>query len=351
MSDELNNIDEVEEIVLDEAADAATNQATIASKPTGISRSDLISKMVAYASNLDKDTLEKFVGAGAEQIGMNPDDIYNNNTSLVVGDNSGKNKAGIKSSNAKGESMQSVKEDLALLFGDSSDLSEDFRLKVSTLFEAAVSTRVGIENARLEEEYEQKLEESYEEIKTDMLSNVDSYLNYAVAEWIAENKLAVQNNIRTQVTESFLSGLKGLFEEHYVEIPDDKADIVESMAARIEELEDQVNEAVADNIELSKIVNEKEVREISDNLSEGMTSTQKDKFSKLVEAVNYSDADEFRKKANIIKETYFSTKNEVKVVEDQLLSESIEEPEMKETSGMDPSMQLYVSSLSKSIKK
>ena len=347
MSDELNNIEDVEEIVLDEAADAATNQASIASKPTGISRSDLISRMVAYASKLDKDDLSQvMVSMGVPE----NDEIFNNNANLATGDNSAKNMATIKSK-ANGDSMQSVKEDLALLFGDSTDLSEDFRLKVSTLFEAAVSTRVGIETARLEEEYEQKIEESYEEIKTDMMANVDAYLNYAVAEWIEENKLAVQNNIRTQVTESFLTGLKSLFEEHYVEIPDDKADIVESMAARIEELEAQVNEAVADNIELSKIVNEKEVREVTDNLSEGMTSTQKDKFTKLIEAVNYSDADEFRKKANIIKETYFSTKNEVKVVEDQLLSESIEEPEVKETSGMDPSMQLYVSSLSKTIKK
>lgn len=347
MSDELNNIEDVEEIVLDEAADAATNQASIASKPNGISRSDLISRMVAYASKLDKDDLSQvMVSMGVPE----NDEIFNNNANLATGDNSAKNMATIKSK-ANGDSMQSVKEDLALLFGDSTDLSEDFRLKVSTLFEAAVSTRVGIENARLEEEYEQKLEESYEEIKTDMMTNVDAYLNYAVAEWIEENKLAVQNNIRTQVTESFLTGLKSLFEEHYVEIPDDKADIVESMVARIEELEAQVNEAVADNIELSKIVNEKEVREITDNLSEGMTSTQKDKYNKLIEAINYSDADEFRKKANIIKETYFSTKNEVKVVEDQLLSESIEEPEVKETSGMDPSMQLYVSSLSKTIKK
>ena len=340
MSDELNNIEEVEEIALDEDA-AASNQATIASKPTSVSRSDLISRMVAYASQLNKDDLTQVM----DSMGVpENDEIYNNNAHLATGDTSGKNKASIKSSSA-------IKEDLALLFGDSSDLSEDFRMKVSTLFEAAVSTRVDIESARLEEEFESKLEESYLEIKTDMMENIDSYLNYAVAEWIEENKLAVENNIRTQVTESFLNGLKGLFEDHYVEIPDDKADIVESMAERIEELEELVNETTADNIELSKIVNEKEVREISSGLVEGMTSTQKDKFSKLIEAVDYSDADEFRKKANIIKESYFTTKSEVKVVADQLLSESVDEPEQKVNSGMDPNMQMYVSSLSKSIKK
>jgi hypothetical protein len=347
MSDELNNIEEVEEIALDEDA-AASNQASIAMKPTNVSRSDLISRMVAYASQLNKDDLSQvMVDMGVPTV----DDLYNNNAHLATGDMSGKNKATIKSSNSKGDSMQAVKEDLALLFGDSSDLSEDFRLKVSTLFEAAVSTRVEIENARLEEEFENKLEESYNEIKTDMMENIDSYLNYAVAEWIEENKLAVENNIRTQVTESFLTGLKGLFEDHYVEIPEDKADIVESMAERIEELEELVNETTADNIELSKIVNEKEVREISASLSEGMMSTQKDKFNKLVEAVDYSDAEEFRKKANIIKESYFTGKSEVKVVADQLINEEVEETDVKKTSSMDPTMDMYVSSLSKTIKK
>jgi len=342
MSDELNNIEEVEveEISLDEDA-SASNQATLAMKPTNVSRSDLISRMVAYASQLNKDDLSQVM----DSMGVpENDELYNNNSRLATGDMSAKNKATIKSSNA-------IKEDLALLFGDSSDLSEDFRLKVSTLFEAAVSTRVEIENARLEEEFEAKLEESYNEIKTDMMENIDSYLNYAVAEWIEENKLAVENNIRTQVTESFLTGLKGLFEDHYVEIPEDKADIVESMAERIEELEELVNETTADNIELSKIVNEKEVREISASLSEGMITTQKDKFNKLIEAVDYSDADEFRKKANIIKESYFTGKSEVKVVADQLINEEVEEPDVKKASNMDPTMDMYVSSLSKTIKK
>ena len=124
--------------------------------------------------------------------------------------------------------MPSVKEDLALMFGDSSDLSEDFRLKTEALFEAAISTRLAIETAKLEESFEEQLDESIDEIKNEMVENIDNYLNYAVAEWIAENRLAVENNIRTQVAESFLSGLKGLFEDHYVDIPEDQVDVVES---------------------------------------------------------------------------------------------------------------------------
>jgi hypothetical protein len=347
MSKELNYDDGLEEeiVVIDEeAADAATNQATIASKPTNISRSDLLAKMVSYASKMNIDTLAQAV----ETIGASPDDVYAS-TQQVIGDNSGKNKASVKSSMAGGDSMQAVKEDLALLFGDSTDLTEDFRLKVSTLFEAAVSTRVDIETARIEESFDEKLEESYEEIKTQMMENIDTYLNYAVAEWASDNKLSIQNSVRTQMAESFLNGMKTLFEEHYVEIPDDKVDVVESMSSRIDELEKLVNETTADNIALSKIVNEKEVKEISDTLAEGLTSTQKDKFEKLIEAVDYSDATEFRKKANIIKETYFAHKNEVKVVQDQLLSESVEEPEKAPV--VDSTMQMYVSSLSKTVKK
>ena len=222
MSEHDINQNEDEVNVLDEA-DAASNMATIASKPTGISRSDLISKMVAYASSLDKETLAQ----AAETIGMSPDDIYNNNAHLATGDNSVKNKASINSSNAAAAMpMTSVKEDLELLFGDSTDLSEDFKLKINTLFEAAVSTRVSIETTKLEESFEEAaselqtkfetdLEESVEKIQSEMLENVDNYINYAVAEWISENKLAIESGIRTEIAESFMLNLKNVFEQHY----------------------------------------------------------------------------------------------------------------------------------------
>ena len=339
-----------------EEADAASNMATIASKPTGISRSDLIAKMVAYASSLDKETLAQ----AAETIGMSPDDIYNNNAHLATGDNSAKNKSSINSSAAAAMPMTSVKEDLALIFGDSTDLSEDFKLKINTLFEAAVSTRVSIETTKLEESFEEAaselqtqfetdLEESVEKIQSEMLENVDNYINYAVAEWISENKLAIESGIRTQIAESFMLNLKNVFEEHYIDIPEDKVDVVESMAAELEEMKSRLNETTERNIELSKVVNQKEVEDITTTFAEGMTDTQKDKFVKLTESINYSDSDEFRKKVSIIKETYFPTKSEVKVTEDQLLSESVEEPE--KAPYVDPLMNSYVASISRNLKK
>lgn len=341
---------ELNQEVVDEGTEVVTegNAETIAAKPTGISRSDLISKMVAYASKMDKDSLAQAV----ETITKSPDEIFNTVTGNTTGDASGKNKASIKSSGAKGDAMASVKEDLGLLFGDSTDLSEEFRTKTEALFEAAVSTRVNIEVARLEEEYETKLNESVEEVKNDMVENIDRYLNVAVAEWVAENKLAVKNSIRTQMAESFLSGMKTLFEEHYVSIPEEQADIVESLTDRLDVLEAELSEATAANEELAKALNEKEVKELADSLSEGMTETQKDKFTKLLEATSYSSADEFRKKASIIKETYFAGKAEVKVVEDQLLNESVEEElAEKPASYQNPEMAAYVASLSRSIKR
>lgn len=350
MSDkeELNKVeDQITDAVTSEGVIEEGNADTIAAKPTGISRSDLISKMVAYASKMDKDTLAQAV----ETITKSPDEVYNTVTGNVTGDASAKNKASIKSSGAKGDAMVSVKEDLALLFGDSSDLSEDFRLKTEALFEAAVSTRVNIEVARIEEEYEAKVDEAVEEVKNDMVENIDKYLNVAVAEWIAENKLAVRSSIRAQMAESFLTGLKSLFEDHYVDIPEEQTDIVESLTAEIDALKAEAAEIAARNEKLVSIVNEKQIKEATDALSEGLTDTQKDKFAKLIEAINYSDADEFRKKASIIKETYFSGKSEVKVVNDQLLSESVEEEPAKPASTLDPEMQMYVSSISRSIKR
>ena len=245
--------------------------------------------------------------------------------------------------------MHSVKEDLAALFGDDKSLSEDFRLRTETLFEAAVATRVGIETARIEEEIEQQYADSFEQAVIEMNENVDSYLNYAVAEWLEENKLAVESNIRTEVMESFLSGLKDLFIEHYVDVPEDKVDVVESMAAKIEELEAQINETTQKNIELSKVVSEKEVQETTSKLSEGLTDTQKEKFVKLVEAVDYSSAGEFAKKASIIKETYFSGKSEVKVPQDQLLNESVDEPAPAER--IAPEMAAIASAISRTLKR
>ena len=338
---------EVEEVLENTEAlqeeGAASNQASIDAKPT-ISRSDLMSKMVAYASKLDKDSLAQAV----ETLTKSNDEIYAS-TQQTTGDASAKNKASIKSSGAPADSMQSVKEDLAVLFGEDETLSEDFRIKTEALFEAAVSARVDLERVKIEEAFEAKLEEEVEAVAESMVENVDSYINYAVAEWIAENKLAIESNIRTEIAESLLSGIKNLLGEHNIVIPEDQVDVVESMAEKIEELEAKLNESNEVIDSLKKTVNEKEVNEIVSSMTESLSDVQKEKFTKLVEAVNFADAEEFRKKASIIKETYFSAKSEVKATPDSMLTESVEEPEA--APAIAPDMQMYVQSLSRSIKK
>ena len=327
-----------------------SNAGTIAAKATDVSRSELMASLVNYANSLgNKEELAAFVAKlpNAKEMTKSNDEIYNS-TQQAKGD-SGKNKASINSSGAPSEPMKSVKEDLKVLFGEDESLSEDFRLRTEALFEAAVATRVGIEIAKIEEEVEAKYESAFESAISEMNENVDAYLNYAVAEWMQENKLAVESNIRTEVMESFLSGMRDLFIEHYIDVPEDKVDVVESMAAKIEELEAQVNETTTKNIELSKVVSEKEVKEATNQLSEGLTDTQKEKFVKLVEAVDFSSAEEFVKKASIIKESYFSGKSEVKVPQDQLLNESVDEPAPAER--IAPEMQVYASALSRTLKK
>jgi len=355
--------------LVNEAGDAASNMASISANPTGVSRSELMAKLVSYATMADKEELADFVASIGGEAAPNAE-VPDNDTladtvkaaGTGVGDMSAKNMASIKSTGKHADPMPSMKEDLALVFGESSDLSEDFQLRVSTLFEAAVSTRVNLEVAQIQENneayqnelaesYQQTLEESINNIKEEMVENVDNYLNYAVAEWISENKLAIENNIRTQIAESFMASLKNVFDEHYVEIPDDQVSVVEAMAEEIEQMKAKLNQVTEANIQLSKAVNEMEVSEITNTVSERMTDTQKEKFGKLVEAINYSDVNEFRKKISIIKETYFPNNivSEVRVAEDQLLSESVEEPE--KTPYIDPSMQAYVSTISRSVNK
>ena len=358
--DNVNNQVDVNE------ADSASNMATIQAKTTEISRSALMAKMVDYASKASKEDLASFVASiGATEMNPDsstPDERFKSieDAADAVGDNSQKNAATIKSAGKLSDPMPQIGEDLALIFGDSDDLTEGFKDKVSTLFEAAVSTRVNLETAKIEEsyenlqaelseQYEQALEESVTEIKNEMVENVDNYLNYAVAEWMTENKLAITNNIRTEMAESFIASLKNVFEDHYVDIPEDKVDVVEALTSELEEMKARLNETTEKNIELSKVVTEKNVAEIASSMAEGMTDTQKDKFIKLSEAVSYSDPNEFRKKVAIIKETYFPKNQEVKVVQDQLLSETVEEP--VRGSSLDPNMQKYVSSISRSAKR
>ena len=237
----------------------------------------------------------------------------------------------------------SVKEDVdALLNGE--DLSEEFKQKAETIFEAAVMNRVKAEVARLEEEFEAKLQESVAQNVEGLVEQVDGYLGYVAEQWIAQNEIALERGMKSEILEGFVSGLKGLFEEHYIDVPEERFDVLGEMEQRMEELEAKLNEQVAANIELSKSLAESKRDEIVKTVSEGLTDTETEKFMGLVEELSYEDAETFETKVKTIRENYFTTKAtaEVKSVVTDAPVEALTEGKK-----LDPVMSAYLSALNK----
>ena len=225
------------------------------------------------------------------------------------------------------EDSLDIKSDVDALIGDS-DLSEEFKQKAATIFEAAIKSKVKAEAQRLEGEYETKLKENTESHKAEMVEKVDSYLNYVVEEWMKENQIAIERGIKGEIAEDFIGGLKKLFEDHYIDVPDEKYNVLEDQASKIEELEKKLNESIDKNVELNKANGELKRQDIIDETSEDLADTAKEKFNKLAEEVEYSNEDDFRTKVSTIKESYFG-KKEVKQdneIHNVAAGESAEQP-------------------------
>ena len=193
----------------------------------------------------------------------------------------------------------------ALLAGE--ELSEEFKEKAKTIFEAAVKQKVAEEIATLEEAFAQTLEEEVNRINEELSSNVDDYLNYVVEQWTAENEVAIEAGLRSELTEEFISGLRNLFTEHYIDIPEDKVNVIEELGSKVEELESKLNEEIERNVSLSKMLNESKTNEILLNACDGLTDTQAEKLKSLAEGIEYSDVKEYAQKISVLKENYFST--------------------------------------------
>ena len=216
-------------------------------------------------------------------------------------------KAGYK----KEESELDIKADVDALVGDS-DLSEEFKQKAATIFEAAIKAKVKEESQRLQGEYETKLAEDTQTHKAELVEKVDSYLNYVVEEWMQENKIAIERGIKGEIAEDFIGGLKKLFEDHYIDVPDEKYNVLEDQASKIEDLEKKLNEEIEKNVKLNKDNGELKKEEIIKKSSEDLTDVQKEKFNKLAEEVEYSNEEDFTSKVKTIKESYFGAKEEAK---------------------------------------
>ena len=194
----------------------------------------------------------------------------------------------------------------ALLGGE--ELSEEFKAKAKTIFEAAINSKVAEIRATIEEEHEAKLAEEVAEEKEALQERVDSYLEYVSDEWMEENILAIEHGLKTELTESFLSGMRSLFEDNYVTIPDDKYDVLESMVEKLDDMETKLNEQIEKNIGLNRRLSESVADGILESVSDGLASTQKEKLASLVESVEFESETEYRNKLETLKESYFPGK-------------------------------------------
>ena len=210
----------------------------------------------------------------------------------------------------------------ALLEGE--NLSEEFQQKAKTIFESAVRSKVNLIKESLEEQYASALVEEVEEIKLQLEQRVDAYLEYVAEEWISENEIAIEQGLKTEMTESFLSGMKGLFEEHYVSIPEDKYDVLESMVEKLDEMETKLNEQIEKNVSLNKRLAESVADGIFEQVSVGLADTQKDKLASLAESVEFESEQEYREKLETLRESYFPTRVVSPITKADTLSEGVD---------------------------
>ena len=237
-----------------------------------------------------------------------------------------------------------IEEDVAALL-QGEELSEEFQEKAKVIFETAINAKVAAIREELQESYENAIVEQVEEFKSEITERVDSYLEYVADEWIQENALAVEEGLKTEMTESFLQGMKGLFEEHYVTIPEDKYDVLESMVNKLDEMEEKLNEQIERNVALNRRLAESVTDGILGEVSEGLAVTQKEKLASLSESVEFDSEEDYREKLVTLREAYFPTR----VTSAQRDSaELISEETSIQTSG---NMQGYLSALQRVSKK
>ena len=236
----------------------------------------------------------------------------------------------------------------ALLEGE--ELSEEFQDKARTIFETAIKTKVADIKEELNESYAAALVEELETIKVGLVERVDSYLEYVADEWLQENALQVEAGLKTEMTESFLEGMKGLFEEHYVTIPEEKYDVLNSMVDKLDEMENKLNEQIDKNVALNKRLSESTADVIFADVSEGLADTQREKLASLAENVEFESETDYREKLNTLKESYFPAKSSTPKSTSENLSEEVSTDEVA-SQDVSPSMQAYLDTLSRSAKK
>lgn len=316
------------------------------------SKAATLATFTSLLAQLGKEDLSKLFNDVQSQFGPNK--------APGAEDKSASNRATVDAKPSAAVGKGAWKEDVDEMFGGE-ELSEDFREKATTVFEAAVNTRINIETARLEEEYEARaaeLEEQYEadlqekanEMFEELSGKLDQYLDYCVEQWMEDNKIAVETSLRADVAESFIGDLHNLFTQHYITVPESKVDIVAEMKAELEEVKNKLNETLDEKIALQTVIDEATKEAAFDEISEGLAETQVEKLRTLAEGIEYTDADTFRKKLNIVKESYFTGKKAS--TSTGLITEEIDGDDNTDASTgfTAPGMDKYVQAIAKSVK-
>ena len=312
----------------------------------------MIGDLMSKVAGMTKQDLSSFLDKTLAQVGKEADSVP---------DTHGKNQSSISNSGAGVPSprvavpAKAMKEDLEDLFGDQEDLSEDFRTRATTIFEAAVNNRVQLEMVRIEEENEAVVAEQVTESIEELHEQVEKYMDYVVEKWMEENAVALENNFRVQATESFIDGLKTLFAESYVEVPEEKIDLVDELQGYVAELEESLEAVEAENVELTKVISEASAEATFDDVAEGLVDTQVEKLRALAEGVEYSSHEEYAEKLKIIKEQYFTESQKQNEGSTGLINEEVSvgsnDDAEDEGAVVHPDMRPYVEGISRTIRK
>ena len=337
---------------VDEQIKSAVNKDAVAAEPTPLKNdAEDLGKAVVKPTDPDGQTAVDKVKKVSDQVNKDAKDGSLPKDQKPAGMKEEETEVeGEEIAETKEESTEmniDLSDDVKALVSTDADLSEEFKEKAATIFETAVKTRIQEQVKVLEAQYEDKLSKESETIKEAMTEKVDSYLNYVVEEWMKENELAVERGIRTEIAEDFITGLKDLFKEHYIDVPEEKYNVLDDLTNQTKELEGKLNEQIEKNVNLSKEVSDLHKREAIAEVSEDLTDTETEKFISMAENVEFESAEKFKEKLETIKESYFpKTKSEV-AEENSVDSVAANEPAVEASSD---AMAAYTAAISKNLK-
>jgi len=348
--EENDNIDNFDQ-ELDEGSAADTLHPG-AGSGGGDTKSETLATFTQLLAQLGKEDLSNLFNDVQAQFGPNK--------APGAVDNSAKNRSTVDAKPSAAQGTGAWKEDIDDMFGGD-DLTEEFREKANVVFEAAVNTRITLEETRLqeefeavleslEEEYETKLQEEASRVFEDVSEKLDQYLDYVVENWMQENQIAIENSLRADIAEDFIQGLQGLFAEHYIRVPDEKIDLVAEMKAELDELKTRLNETIDAKLELEGVIVEATKEATLEEVSEGLAVSQAEKLRTLSEGIEFNDASSYRRKLEIVKENYFNKKSAstgTGLITEEIDGDDGENDADRYTA---PGMDMYMKAIKKSVK-